>query len=131
MSDPDHRVPVAIHESWSQTKHLIRAGLAITLAWFVTFAVMFIAFYGHLPKAAGMTVFLFSASCVFPYNTFILPERAKEILTISHWVLSILLFTFSGKRLRLGWAFLAAIVVIPLLALFARVALQLIGFPRY
>ncbi|NOS72002.1 MAG: hypothetical protein HOP33_19000 [Verrucomicrobia bacterium] len=110
-----------------QTKHLIRAGVAILSAWLVVFAVMFVAFYDYLPRKTGTAVFLASSSCVFPYETFILSESTKMVLTIAHWTLSIVAFTIAGSRLPMRWALGVALLSIPLLAVLGRAVLHVIG----
>jgi hypothetical protein len=112
-----------------EAKPLIRAGIAILGAWLLTIAVMLVAFYDYLPRQAGMTVFRFSASCVFPYDHFTLSENTKTVLTITHWTASITLFTFFGRHLPARWAFAVALLIIPLLAFVGLGALRVIGFP--
>jgi hypothetical protein len=111
-----------------QITHLIRAGIAILVAWSLVFAVMFGAFYGYLPRQIETSVFLFSSGCVFPYEPSALSETAKMVLTISHWVLSILVFTFAGRRLPARWVFVIALITVPLLAMLSRAVVHLIGF---
>ena len=114
-----------------QTKQLIQAGMAIIFAWLVVFAVMIVAFYGYLPQRVGMGVFRFSAACVFPYSGFIISESAESILTMSHWMLSIVLFTLFGSRLPTRSVFVVALATIPLAAFLGSTALRLIGIPKW
>jgi hypothetical protein len=115
----------------AEAKALIQAGIAIIFAWLVAFAVMFIAFSGYLPKGVGAEVFRFSGACVFPYSGFIISESADSILTMSHWILSIVLFTLFGSRLPTRWVFIVALATIPLAAFLGSTALRLIGFPKW
>jgi len=112
-----------------EAKHLIRAGIAILCAWLLAYAVMLFAFYDYLPRRAGMPLFLFSASCIFPYDHFILSEIAKSVLTFTHFMISIVLFTFFGRRLPARWALPVALLTIPVLAFIGSGTLRLIGFP--
>jgi hypothetical protein len=108
-------------------KHLIRAGAAILFAWLLVSAVMLVAFQGYLPRRFGMPTFMATSACVFPYEASSLSETTRMVLTIGHWTLSIVVFTFAGSRLRWQWAFVAALLSVALLAILARVVLHLLG----
>jgi hypothetical protein len=109
-------------------QHLLRGLVSILAAWSIMFAVMLVAYHGYLPKIATTTVFLFCSSCVFPYTGFNFSDSAEETLTVGHWVFSVLGFTLLGGRPPFRWAIVAALIVILLLALIARIALYVIGF---
>jgi hypothetical protein len=111
-----------------QTKHMIRAGGIFFLGWLVVFAVMFVAFYGFLPRGIDVPVFRYAAACVFPYERSGLSDTVTGILTASHWVLSIPLFAFLGYRLPARWAFVASLLTISLLALLVRSLFHLLRF---
>jgi hypothetical protein len=110
-----------------QLKAAFRAGALFLGCWLLVLGVALIAYHGFLPHRIEKPVFLLSSGCIFPYEGSGFPEIWRGVLTVAHWVLSIVIFAYLGRRLPARWVVLVALVTIPTLAFLASAVCTVAG----